>query len=58
MIKGRCSDSLLIIGKDLSDGLVSAPIFHLLIRFPGLLVYSKMGCLRGEKAGITLRCCL
>lgn len=49
MIKGRCSDSLLTTGKDLSDGLVSAPIFHLLIRFPGLLVHSKRegrGCLR------------
>lgn len=41
VIKGRCSNSLLITGKDLSDGLVSAPIFHLLIRFPGLLVHSE-----------------
>lgn len=61
VIKGRCSDSLLITGKDLSDGLVSAPILHLLIRSPGLLVHSKRevrGCLRGEGAGITLWSCL
>lgn len=41
VVKGWYSNSLLITGKDLSDGLVSAPIFHLLIRFPGLLVHSK-----------------
>lgn len=41
MIKGQYSNSLLITGKDLSDGLVSAPIFYLLIRFPGLPVHSK-----------------
>lgn len=41
VIKGRYSNSLLNTGKDLSDGLVSAPIFHLLIRFPGLLSHSK-----------------
>ena len=49
MIKSRHSNSLLITGKDLSGSLISAPIFHLLIMFPGLLVHSKRegrGCLR------------
>lgn len=61
VIKGRCSDSLLITGKDFSDGLLSAPVFHLLIRFPGLLVHSKRegrGCLGDDGARIMLRRCL
>lgn len=41
VIKGWNSNYLLITGKDLSDGLVSAPVFHLLVSFPGLLVHSK-----------------
>lgn len=61
MIKGRCSNSLLITAEDLSDGLVSSSIFHLLIRFPGPFGHPKRegkGCLRGDEARVTLRCCL
>lgn len=61
VIKGRCSDSLRVTAEDLSDGLVSAAIFHLFIRFPGPLVHSKRegrGCLGSNGAGTTPQCCL